>query len=143
MKNILSLPKIIFTVLALTGTLIFAGDDAAKKTVVEQSPVQQISMEPFVLPGFYIGYNGPTSDKNLLTLQIQEAAIDQDQIHFQFIMNSSRERVNGYGTLDPANGWITLSNQFVGRFETDSTGILILESMPSDTLSHWYLKEKQ
>ncbi len=116
-----------------------AVQDSTKSSEI-QNTARSLTMDE--LRSFYIGFADSQEGKRLITLNITKLDSVDNEIKFQYTMNSLKSLEEGEGTIDPVKNIVQLNDLDTGKIFRATDGKIVFESINQDSLSYWKMKEK-
>lgn len=94
------------------------------------------------LQNFYIGFAEHENEKKLVVLTVSPVDSLENEISFQYTLNSILHRRDGSGKIYVDQQLIEFHKLFAGRIYRTPEGKFIFESLQDNSLSHWKIKER-
>ena len=130
----------------------YADDEGEQKTkaaeqnqqttdsLMQTDSINKLNMNDF--KKFYIGYNNSEGCKNLFTMEIKALDSLDNEIKFQYTMNSKNNRKDEQGKIFLDKSTIKFAMLDEGKIFQTEEGKIVFESIKQDSLNYWEIKEK-
>ncbi len=130
----------------------YADDEGGQKTkaaeqnqqttdsLTQTNSINKLNMNDF--KKFYIGYNNSEGCKNLFTMEIKALDSLDNEIKFQYTMNSKNNRKDEQGKIFLDKSTIKFAMLDEGKIFQTEEGKIVFESIKQDSLNYWEIKEK-